>query len=69
MTVDFNGLWMEARTAQNEAGAVRALAQIVSSKEGRAFILGLELADGVLCIEILDHVRSKHPSPSTMLVH
>ena len=62
MTTDFNKLWAKVRTAENEAGAVRALIQILTSKDGRMFISGLELSDGVLCIEILDHVRSYLPS-------
>jgi hypothetical protein len=53
---------MEVRTTENEEDAVRALAQILSSKEGRAFVLGLKPIDGVLCIELLDHVRSNPPS-------
>ena len=61
MTTDFNGLWAEVRTAENEVGAVQALAQILSSKEGRAFTESLELTDGVLCIEIIDHVRPGPP--------
>lgn len=46
----------------NEANAVRALAQILSSKEGRGFILRLEPSDAALCIEILDDVRPKPTS-------
>ena len=62
MTTDFDGLWAKVRTAENEAEAVRTLAQILSSKEGRAFASSLELTDGVLCIEILDQVRTDPPS-------
>ena len=63
MTSDFNALWTEARAAGSEAEAVRVLKQISSSKEGRVFLMGLELTDAALCIEILDHVRS-HPLPT-----
>ena len=58
MTVDFNSLWAEVRRTENEAEAVRILARILSSKEGRAFASSLKPAEGVFCIEILDHVRS-----------
>ena len=60
MAVDFGVLWGRARTAaaSNEAESVRHMAEILSSKDGRAFILDLEQSDAELCIEILDHVNS-----------
>ena len=61
MTTDFNGLWAEVLTAENEAEAIQALAQILSSKEGRAFTESLELTDGVLCTEIIGYVRPNLP--------
>ena len=57
MSDDLNALWAKVRAAENEAEAVRGLAQILSSKEGRMLVLGLALTDRLLCIEILDHVR------------
>jgi len=62
MTVDFNRLWKKARTATDEAESIRTLAEILTSKDGRAFILDLEVKDAELCIEILDHVNSNPPS-------
>ena len=62
MTTDFGKLWEEVRSAVSEVEAIRALVQLLSSKDGRNFVSGLELSDGVLCIEIPDHVRSYLPS-------
>ncbi|KAF9644384.1 kinase-like protein [Thelephora ganbajun] len=60
MAIDFNKLWKEARTTEDEAGSVRALAKILSSKDGRTFILNLEQTEAELCIEILDHGLAEH---------
>ena len=57
METNFRKLWKKARTAKDEKMAVRTMAEILSSKEGRKFIFALEPADAALCIEILDHVR------------
>jgi hypothetical protein len=62
MASEINKLWTRVRSTKNEAEAVRGLVKILSSKEGRTFVVGLEPADGVLCIEILDYVRSNPPS-------
>ena len=62
MVADFNKLWKRVHTATDEAESVRALAKILSSKDGRAFILDLEPPDAELCIEILDHVSPNPPS-------
>ena len=60
MAVDFSGLWESARAAaaSDEAESVRQMAEILSSKDGRTFILDLEPSDAELCIEILDHVNT-----------
>ena len=74
MAVNFDKLWKKTRNATNEAESVRTLAEILSSKDGRKFILDLESADALLCIEILDQVSSNpsidHPrqSPTDMMV-
>ena len=65
MVVNFNKLWKKASTATNEADAVRTLAQILSSKEGRTFVLGLERLEAELCIEILDLVGLDSPPMTT----
>lgn len=62
MVADFNKLWKRVHTATDEAESVRALAKILSSKDGRTFILDLEPPDAELCIEILDHVSPNPPS-------
>jgi len=58
MADDFNKLWKKVRTAAtaDEAESVRTLAKILSSKDGRTFVLNLKQSDAVLCIEVLDHV-------------
>jgi hypothetical protein len=61
MVVDFNKLWKRARTVVDEAESVRTLVRILSSKDGRTFILNLEPREVELCIEILDHVSSNPP--------
>ena len=61
MVTDFNGLWKKAREATDETESIRTLAKILSSKDGRAFILDLEPQDAEFCIEILDHVNSNSP--------
>ena len=57
METNFRKLWKKARSAKDEKVAVRTMAEILSSKEGRRFIFALGPADAALCIEILDHVR------------
>ena len=58
METDFNRLWKEARSAEDESKSIQSLAKILLSKEGRKFILTLKPKDAELCIEILDNVRS-----------
>ena len=62
MSDNFSKLWKKARTATDEAESIRALAKILSSKDGRAFIFDLEPLEAELCIEILDHVSADSPS-------
>ena len=62
MADNFNKQWKKARAAMDEAESVRALAKILSSKDGRTFILDLEPPEAELCIEILDYVSSNPPS-------
>ena len=45
--------------SKNEAVSVRALADILVDKEGRAFVLGLDRKHTDHCIDVLDHV-SRH---------
>ena len=59
MAVDFGSLWEKARAAatSDEAESVRIMAEILSLKDGRTFVLDLGASDAELCIEILDHVN------------
>ena len=61
MITDFNKLWNKARAAADETESIQILARILSSKDGRAFILDLNPQDVGLCIEILDYVNSNPP--------
>ncbi|KAF9789222.1 kinase-like domain-containing protein [Thelephora terrestris] len=54
MARDFERLWEDVTAANDEAGAVRALAEILAEKEGRDFISHLYRGDAVFCIDILD---------------
>ena len=56
MAKDYDTLWEGVTHATTEAEAVRALAQIVVDKQGRAFTLGLKPKDAELCVETLDYV-------------
>ena len=58
MAVDFNKLWKKTRNGTDYAESVRTLAKILSSTDGRTFIMDLEPPDAELCLEILDHVSS-----------
>lgn len=60
MATDFKASWRKARAAAStdEAECIQTLAEILSLKEGRKFILALEAKDAKMCIEILHHVRS-----------
>ncbi|KAF9783534.1 hypothetical protein BJ322DRAFT_1022173 [Thelephora terrestris] len=54
MAKDFQQPWKNVTSANDEASAVRVLAEILTEKEGRAFVSRLERKDGEFCIEILD---------------
>jgi len=56
MAKDYQRLWRDVTSANDDGEAVRILAEIVLDKEGRAFISNLERDDAELCIEILDRV-------------
>lgn len=56
MAKNFQRLWKDITDSNNEAAAVRALADILAEKEGRAFVLGLDRKHADYCIDILDHV-------------
>jgi len=56
MAKDYQRLWKDVTSTDDEGEVVRILAEIVVDKEGRAFISNLECDDAELCIEILDRV-------------
>ena len=56
MADHYQQLWKDVTNANGEVEAVRTLAEILTDREGRAFILSLERPDAELCIDILDRV-------------
>ena len=56
MAKKFQQLWKDARSSNDEAMAIRTLADIVVDREGRAFILNLDSQDAEYCIDMLDRV-------------
>jgi len=62
---EYQRLWKDVTSANDEGEAVRTLAGIMLDEEGRAFISNLERVDAELCTEILDRVsRDLYPFPS-----
>jgi len=53
---NYQPLWEDVTSTNDEGEAVRTLAGIVLNREGRAFVSNLERDDAELCIEILDCV-------------
>lgn len=58
MAKDFQRLWKGVTTAEDEAAAVRALAEMLIEKDGRAFVSCFERKNAEFCIDILDRVSS-----------
>ena len=58
MARDFERMWKDIASPNDEARAVRALAEILTEKEGRTFISSLERDDAEVCIDVLDNVSS-----------
>ena len=56
MAKNYREIWENVTNATEETKAIRALAEILADKEGRAFASRLERQDAEVCIEILDHV-------------
>jgi len=56
MTKEPRRLWEEVASIADEAGAVRALCEILADKDGRCFVSHLERKEAELCIEVLDRV-------------
>ena len=57
MAKNHQRLWQEVTSSIEEAAAVRALANILVDREGRAFVLRLDPKDAEYCIDILDRVN------------
>ena len=68
MGKDYRQLWAGVTNATGQAEAVRALAEIVIDKQGRAFTLNLERKEAKSCVEILDSV-SRDLQPPISLPH
>lgn len=65
MAKNFQQLWKEVTNSVDEVMSVRALADIVVDREGRAFVLGLDHSDAEYCIDILDRVSRDLLQPSS----
>ena len=64
MAKDFQRLWKDVTGAEDEAAAVRALAEILVQKDGRAFVSRLENKYTDFCIDLLDRVsHDLHTQP------
>jgi len=59
MSKDYQQLWNSVTNKTDQGEAIRILADILTEKEGRIFASHLELNQGEVCIEILDHVSHK----------
>ena len=65
MAKDFQRLWKDVTDLTDETMAIRALADILTDKEGRTFVSSLSRKDAEYCIHILDRVgRDLSPQPS-----
>ena len=56
MAKDYQRLWGDVTSTNDEVKAIRTLAEILLDKEGRSLISNLARKDAELCIEILDLV-------------
>jgi len=56
MAKNYRRLWEGVAKATDDVEAVRALAEIVVDKQGRAFTLDLKHEEAELCVETLDYV-------------
>ena len=64
-TKDYQRLWKDVTSKNDEGEAVRILTNILQDAEGTTFISDLALDDAELCIEMLDHVsRDLHLLPA-----
>ena len=60
MDKNFQQLWDDVKSANDEAEAIRALAEIVTEKAGRVFVSQFEREDAKYCIDALGRV-SRYP--------
>ena len=64
MAKNFQKLWQDLTSLTDETMAIRALANILVDREGRAFVSSLDRTSAEYCIDILDRVSSDpRPSP------
>lgn len=64
MFEDYQQLLVDATSAADKTESVRILAKILAGEDGRDFVSRLDLKDGEMCIEILDHV-SRESAPAS----
>ena len=57
MAKDYQRLWMAATNVTDGAQAAQMLAEILTDKDGKSFILHLDSKDAELCVEMLGNVR------------
>ena len=71
MARDHQRLWIDVTNTTDQAQAIRTLAEILSDKEGKAFISRLDSEDAELCIEILGKVSPdlRFPYSQSQSVH
>jgi len=56
MAEEYQRRWVGITNATDKAQAVRTLAEILTDKDGKAFISRLDSKDAELCVEILGNV-------------
>ena len=62
MDKNFQQLWDDVKGTNDEAKAIRALAEIVTEKAGRVFVSQFDREDAEYCIDVLGRV-SRYPRP------
>ena len=67
MAEHFQQLWDDVKNTNDEAKAVRALAEITTEKAGRVFVSQFDREDAEHCIDVLGRV-SRYPRPQRFFV-
>ena len=65
MANNFQRLWEDVKNTKDEAKAVRTLAEVVTEKDGRAFVSRFDRENAEYCVDVLGRVsRYSHPQRS-----